>query len=62
MIYAVYSVVSLILVFLTANIFFGFHLPGSWLKFIGDFVLVMISMFSIGTLVGVCHQIQNLQV
>lgn len=52
MIYAVYSVVSLILVFLTANIFFGFHLPGSWLKFIGDFVLVMISMFSIGTLVG----------
>ena len=51
-IYTVYSVVSLILVFLTANIFFGFHLPGSWLKFIGAFALVMISMFSIGTLVG----------
>lgn len=52
MIYTVYSVVSLILVYFTASIFFGFHLPGSWLQFIGAFALVMASMFSIGTLVG----------
>ena len=47
-----YSVVSLILVYLTANIFFAFRLLGSWLQFIGAFILVMISMFSIGILVG----------
>lgn len=52
MIYTIYSVVSLILVYLTASVFFGFHLPGSWFQFIGAFALVMISMFSIGTLVG----------
>ncbi len=52
MIYTIYSVGSLILVFLTARIFFGFHIPGSWFQFIGAFILVMISMFSIGTLVG----------
>ena len=52
MIYTLYSVVSLILVYLTASVFFGFRLPGSWVKFIGAFVLVMISMFSIGILVG----------
>lgn len=52
MIYTIYAVVSLISVYLTARIFFGFHLPGSWFKFIGAFVLVMISMFSIGMLVG----------
>ena len=52
MIYTVYSVVSLILVYLTASVFFGFRLPGSWVQFIGAFVLVMISMFSIGTVVG----------
>lgn len=52
MIYTLYSVVSLILVYLTASAFFGFRLPGSWAQFIGAFVLVMISMFSIGILVG----------
>ena len=52
MIYTLYSVVSLILVYLTASAFFGFRLPGSWVQFIGAFVLVMISMFSIGILVG----------
>lgn len=51
-VYTIYSVVSLILVYLTARIFFDFHLSGSWLYFIGAFVLVMISMFSIGILAG----------
>lgn len=51
-VYTIYSVVSLILVYLTARIFFNFHLSGSWLYFIGAFVLVMISMFSIGILAG----------
>ena len=52
MIYTLYSVVSLILVYLTASAFFGFRLPDSWAQFIGAFLLVMISMFSIGILVG----------
>ena len=52
MIYILYSVVSLILVYLTASAFFDFRLPGLWVQFIGAFVLVMISMFSIGILVG----------
>lgn len=51
-IYAIYSIVSLILVYLTAKIFFGLQLPGSWIEFIGAYILVMVSMFSIGMIVG----------
>ncbi|MFC4305634.1 ABC transporter permease [Cohnella boryungensis] len=51
-IYAIYSVASLILVYLTATVFFGYQFPGSWLAFAGAYLLVMLSMFSIGLLVG----------
>lgn len=51
-VYALYSIVSLVLVYLTAKIFFDFQLRGSWINFLGAYALVMISMFSIGFLVG----------
>ncbi len=51
-IYALYSIISLILVYATGAIFFGYQLYGSWLQFLGAYILVMLSMFSIGLLVG----------
>ncbi|MDF2886447.1 MAG: type transporter [Lacrimispora sp.] len=51
-IYALYSFASLILVYAAGAIFFGFHLNGSILTFLAAYLLVMISMFSIGLLVG----------
>lgn len=51
-IYALYSIVSLILVYLAATLFFGYQLRGSWPMFLLAFLMVMISMFSIGILVG----------
>lgn len=49
--YALYSIASLILVYITASLF-GYRFDGSWLQFMGVFLLVMVSMFSIGLLVG----------
>lgn len=51
-IYALYSIVSLILVYMAGAIFFGYQLQGSWLQFLGAYLLVMLSIFSIGLLVG----------
>lgn len=51
-IYALYSAVSLILVYGTAALFFGCQWHGSWISFLGAYLLVMLSMFSIGLLVG----------
>ncbi len=51
-IYALYSIISLILVYATGAIFFGCQLQGSWLEFLGAYLMVMLSMFSIGLLVG----------
>ena len=51
-IYALYSIVSLILVYGTGAIFFSYQLRGSWIQFLGAYLLVMLSMFSIGLLVG----------
>jgi len=51
-IYALYSLASLILVYATGALFFRFQLKGSWLPFLGAYLLVMLSMFSIGLLVG----------
>lgn len=51
-IYALYSIASLILVYATAAIFFGFRFNGSWLQFICSYFLVMGTMFSIGIMVG----------
>ncbi|WP_333650601.1 ABC transporter permease [Lacrimispora sp.] len=51
-IYALYSIISLILVYATGAVYFGYQLYGSWLQFLGAYLLVMLSMFSIGLLVG----------
>ncbi|GAA0778070.1 ABC transporter permease [Clostridium subterminale] len=51
-IYALYSIASLILIYATARIFFDFQFKGSWLKFLSSYFLVMVSMFSIGMMVG----------
>lgn len=51
-IYMLYSVVSLILVYAVAALFFHFHFAGSMLQFLGAYLLVMLSMFSIGMMVG----------
>ena len=51
-IYALYAFASLILVYGTAALFFDYQLLGSWFLFMGAYLLVMLSMFSIGLLVG----------
>lgn len=51
-IYAIYSIVSLILVYATGAFFFDYELQGSWTGFLSAYFLVMLSMFSIGLLVG----------
>lgn len=51
-IYTLYSLTSLVLVYFTGKILFGYELRGSWLNFLGGYFLVMISMFSIGMMVG----------
>lgn len=51
-IYAIYSFVSLILTYSICILFFDVHLTGSILLFLFSYLLVMLSMFSIGMLVG----------
>lgn len=51
-IYTIYSVASLILLYAVAAAFFGFRMGGSLLTFLGGYLLVMLSMFSIGMMVG----------
>jgi ABC-type polysaccharide/polyol phosphate export systems, permease component len=51
-IYAFYSIASLLLVYAASALLFGYQLYGSWLAFLGAYLLVMLSMFSIGVLVG----------
>jgi ABC-2 type transport system permease protein len=51
-IYAIYAVASLILVYGVAALFFGYRMAGSWLHFLGGYLLIMLSMFSVGMMVG----------
>lgn len=51
-IYAIYSLLSLILVFGTLFLFFGCRFGGSFGIFLVTYILVMLSMFSIGLMVG----------
>ena len=51
-IYALYSLVSLALLILVAALFFEFRFPGSWGLFFAAYLLVMLSTFSIGMMVG----------
>ncbi len=46
------SVLSAILVYLVSAVFFGFRLQGSVLAFIGSFLVVLLSIYSIGLLIG----------
>lgn len=52
MMYVIYSAISLVSLYLVARIFFNFKMHGSILLFLGGWVFVMISMFSIGAMVG----------
>lgn len=51
-VYAVYAFASLLLNTAVFMIFFGGRLSGSWQLFLGAFVYVMVTMFSIGIMVG----------
>lgn len=50
--YVIYAVTSLVSLFLVATCFFGFKMRGSSVLFLTGYLLVMISMFSIGMMVG----------
>lgn len=51
-IYTIYSIASLLLVYVIAKVFFHYEMAGSLLYFAGSYLLVMLSMFSIGMMVG----------
>ncbi len=51
-IYIIYCLASLIILTLISVIFFDFKLQGSMLKFLASYFFVIISMFSIGLMVG----------
>lgn len=51
-IYTIYSVTSLILLYAVSALFFDFHITGSLPAFLGGYLLVMLSIFSIGVMVG----------
>lgn len=51
-IYVLYSLTSLALLYLAAKLFFDIQLAGSPLVFAGGYQLVMLSIFSIGMMVG----------
>lgn len=52
LVYTVYAIVSLVLVYLTGAAFFDLALAGSWWTIISAFMLVLVSLFSIGIFVG----------
>lgn len=51
-IYSIYALASLALIYITAFCFFDFRMVGSFAEFLLSFLLVMLSMFSIGMMVG----------
>ena len=51
-IYTIYSVASLILLYTVSALFFDFRLLGSLHVFLGGYISVMMSIFSIGMMVG----------
>ncbi|WP_029503610.1 ABC transporter permease [Lachnoclostridium phytofermentans] len=51
-IYTLYSVVSFLTTYITAAIFFGYQMNGSLGEFLGGYFLVLITIFSIGMMVG----------
>lgn len=51
-IYTIYSVASFILLYIVSAVFGGFRMGGSIAAFLGSHLLVMLSIFSIGMMVG----------
>lgn len=51
-IYTLYSLISLALIYVVATLFFDFKMVGSFGIFFISYILVMLSMFSIGMMVG----------
>lgn len=51
-IYAIYALISLVTVFVVATLLFGVKVHGSVLQFVFGWLFVMVSMFSIGIMVG----------
>lgn len=51
-IYTIYAVTSFVLLYAVAAIFFQYQFSGAWYWFLGSYLLVLISMFSIGMMVG----------
>lgn len=51
-IYSIYALVSLALNYIVAFCFFDFRMVGSFIEYFLSFLLVMLSMFSIGMMVG----------
>lgn len=51
-IYTLYAVVSLLLLFGVASCFFGYRFHGSPVAFMGGYLLVLVSIFSLGVMVG----------
>lgn len=54
-IYTIYAVISLMLLYLVARCFFGYHFHGIFISFMFGYILVIVSMFSIGMMVGGRH-------
>lgn len=51
-IYLIYALLSLLSLFIIATLFFNFKIEGSILAFLGGYLLVTLSLFSIGLMVG----------
>ncbi|MEL7648211.1 MAG: ABC transporter permease [Sedimentibacter sp.] len=51
-IYTLYAVISLLLLYVTASLFFGYQFRGVFIYFMGGYTLVIVSMFSVGMMVG----------
>jgi len=47
-----YAIVSLIFVYGAAKLLFGYQMAGSWFRFLGSYALVILSIYSIGMMVG----------
>ena len=49
---AIIAIFSLLLVYLVSAVFFGFRMDGSWIKFMGAYFLVMLSIYSVGMMIA----------
>lgn len=57
------SMVSALLIYVVAKVFFGYEMIGSKLMFIGSYLLVMVSMYSLGLLIAsLCRTVKTANV